>query len=190
MAGRRASAGLALAAVALSAAGCGTGGTTTVTSTVTRTVTTTRTVTQSTAPATPCTGTELTGAFKVVAGSGGAGQISYNLTLTNASQDTCYVSGLPAAVLLDTDGTPLPTKVDATERSFQRVLIGPGDTAHANARFSPSVPGPGDSQSGRCQPKAYTLQVTPDGGGAVNAVITPPTSVCESGTLNFDYFSG
>jgi len=32
------------------------------------------------------------------------------------------------------------------------------------------------------------LQVNPDGGGATDAAIKPPTSVCQRGTLNFERF--
>jgi hypothetical protein len=32
------------------------------------------------------------------------------------------------------------------------------------------------------------LQVTPNGGGVMDAAITPATSVCEQGTLNFEAF--
>jgi hypothetical protein len=200
VAGRRAGAGLALAAVALSAAGCGLGGSTktvtvvrthTVTVTVTRTITTTPTVPSDGGPAAACVGSQLSGSFIVVAGSQGAGQISYVLKLTNISQDSCFVSGLPDAQLLTAKTAPLPTNVVAAgSSSGPKVVVAPGTSAVADARFSPSVPGQGDSQSGNCQPRAAKLGVSPDGGGAtVYAPITPPTSVCERGTLNFNVYS-
>ena len=136
-------------------------------------------------------GAQLTGTFKMVTGSQGAGQVSYNLQLTNDSQDTCYVAGPPVVVLLGTDGAELPTFVYPRKGVFRnvKVLVAPGGAAHAGARFSPSVPGTGDSQSGSCQPKAVTLRLTPGGGGTVDVPIQPPTSVCERGTLNFDPFA-
>lgn len=192
MAGRRARAGLALAAVALSTAGCGLGGSTkTVTSTVTRTVTTTRTVTNASGPASACTGNQLAGGnFQVVPGSGGAGQISYDLNLTNTSQMRCYVTGVPQVQLLDANKADLPTHVVAPQPGLvvTPVLIAPGSSATAQARFSPSVPGTGDSQSGPCQPEAWYLRVSPGGGGTVDTQIAPPTSVCEQGTLHFRYY--
>ena len=191
MVGRRAGAGLALAAIALIAAGCGLGGsTTTVTSTVTRTVTTTRTVTQSSGAASPCTGDQLSGTFAVVPGSGGAGQISYALTLTNTSGSTCSLFGVPEAQLLSASGPSPPTTIVLVQESApqEAATLSPGGSTVVQARFSPSVPGSGDSQSGPCQPKAYTLRVAPNGGGAVDAPIRPPTSVCQLGTLNFDVF--
>ena len=191
MAGRRAGAGLALATVALTAAGCGIGGSTkTVTVIRTHTVTTTRTVTQS--PTTtsnttlPCAASDLSGSFAVVPGSQGAGQIAYVLSLTNTSQTTCNLSGRPNVVLLNASGSPLPTHVTGGSSNPAVVLVMPGDTVKTQARFSPDVPGSGDSQSGPCQPKAHTLQVAPGGGGTVDAPITPPTSVCERGALAFN----
>jgi hypothetical protein len=196
VAGRRAGAGLALAAIALSAAGCGIGGSTKTvtvvhvrTHTVTATVTTTRTVTQSSGSVGACTGAQLSGSFSAVPGSGAAGQIAYALTLTNTSGVACTLSGLPVATLLNASGSSLPTKVTGSPHA-PLLNLEPGDAAKATARFSPSVPGTGDSQSGACQPKAYTLQVTPNGGGTVDAPIKPPTSVCERGTLNFSVYAG
>lgn len=154
-------------------------------------MTTTRTVTQQSSPASPCTGSQLSGTFAVVAGSQGAGQVEYLLTLKNASSERCYVFGLPQAQLVGADGTVLPTHIASSQASSggKQIVLAPGDSAVTQARFSPSVPGPGDAQSGRCQPKASTLRITPDGGGTVDAPIQPPVSVCERGTLYFDVFA-
>jgi hypothetical protein len=189
--GRRTAAGLVLAAVALTGAGCLGGGTKTVTVTTTRTVTTTKTVTTtgSGASARPCTGEQLTGTFALVPGSAGAGQIEYALTLKNTSHGPCSLRGIPRATLLGASGTALPTHVtSAGPGGASRVVLQPGASAVADARLSPDVAGPGDSQSGTCQPKAHTLQVTPNGGGVMDAAIRPPTSVCEQGSLNFKAF--
>jgi hypothetical protein len=153
------------------------------------TVTITRTVTTTTTPAAKsgCTGDQLSGTFKEAPGGGGAGQIEYVLSLKNTSQTSCTLSGPPSATLLDASGSPLPTHVIPSSSSDlgSTAFLGPSGTAKTTARFSPDVPGKGDSQSGSCQPKAYTLQVRPDGGGTVAAAIKPPTSVCEQGTLAF-----
>jgi hypothetical protein len=196
VAGRRAGAGLALAVVALSAAGCGIGGSTktvTVVHVRTHTITVTRTVTVTTtstsAALSACTGDQLSGTFKEASGGGGAGQIEYILTLKNTSPTSCTVDGLPVARLLDASGSRLPTHITGTAGG-PLVNLAPGASAKATARFSPDVPGSGDSQSGACQPKAYTLQVTPDHYTVVDAPIKPPTSVCERGSLNFSVYSG
>jgi len=151
-------------------------------------VTTTVTMTTTSAATSACTGAQLSGTFKEAAGGGGAGQIEYILTLTNTSNTSCTLSGKPVAVLLDQNGSVLPTHVTGNIVTVLLVNLAPGGSATATARFSPDVPGTGDSQSGACQPKAYTLRVTPNGGGTVDAPIKPPTSVCERGTLNFRNF--
>lgn len=181
---------MALAAVALSAAGCGFGsGTKTVTVSRTQTVTTTQTITSKSATADPCTGAELAGNFALVPGSAGAGQIEYALTVTNTSESPCFVRGVPEATLLGASAVALPTHITAAgDGGTGRIVLQPGASAVAHARFSPDVAGDGDSQTGACQPQAQMLQVNPGGGGATDAAIKPPTSVCQRGTLNFERF--
>lgn len=189
MVGRRARTGLVLAALGLTAAGCGLGSTKTVTVVETQTTTTTRTVTTSGSGAKPCSGGQLAGNFSLVPGSAGAGQIVYALTLKNTSSSPCALRGIPHATLLGATGAALPTHVTAGgDGGTRRVVLQPGASAVAQARFSATVAGQGDSQSGTCQPEAHTLQVTPVAGGVTNAAIKPPTSVCEQGTLNFESF--
>ena len=179
-------------AIAAALAGCGGG--TTVTVTETHTVTTTRTVTTpvATAPsadASACLGADLTGTFKALAGSAGAGHIVYLLTVTNVGRSACFVSGLPVVQLLDGNGKSLPTHVLAARpgvATAARIVLAPGSTASARARFSPDVQGVGDQTTGACQPTASTLRVTPNGGGTLDVAIQPPTSVCEQGQLQFD----
>jgi hypothetical protein len=188
-------AGLSLTALALLAAGCG--GSTTVTQTVT--VTRTRVVTTTAAAATTavsapaCSGSDLHGSFAVVRGSAGAGQISYKLTLTNASQSECFVSGIPDVQLLDASGSPLPTHAAAArpgEALAARIALSPGDSAYAQARFSPDVPGVGEQQNGGpCEPQAARLRVSPGGGGSLEVQVQPPTPVCEQGALSFELLS-
>lgn len=190
MAGRRAAAGLVLAAGALTASGCLGGGTKTVTITHTQTVTSTRTVTTtgSVSSAPQCLGSDLSGTFAVIPGSAGAGQIAYSLTVKNTSDSPCSVRGAPRATLLGVSGTPLPTLVKGSTGS-RSIVLPPGASATAQARFSPDVAGDGDSQTGACQPVAHTLQVGAGGGGVTEIPIKPPTSVCERGTLNFEAFA-
>jgi hypothetical protein len=182
-------------AVAVLAAGCGSTKTVTVTqvTTTVKTVTTTNTVTtsQSASPAL-CTGGDLDGSFDVQAGSAGAGTITYTLTLTNTSSAACTVFGTPAGILLDSSGQALLThvlSVPAAQGSAEPVVLQPGDTAKADARFSPDIAGTGDAQTGHCEPVAHVFRVTAGGGGTVDAPIGPPTSVCERGTLSFRPFT-
>jgi hypothetical protein len=190
VAGRRAAAGLALSTLALTAAGCGLGGSTktvTVTRTETETTTTTVTTTASVANAKPCAGTDVAAVFTLIPGSAGAGQISYTLTVKNSSQIPCSLHGIPQGTLLGATGTALPTHVKSSGGGGRRVVLPPGASATAQARFSPDVAGTGDSQSGTCQPVAHAFQLNA-AGGVTEATIKPPTSVCQQGTLNFEAF--
>jgi hypothetical protein len=179
---------IGLAGIVLGAlAGCGGAKTVTVTQTVTRTVTKTVTTSPPAAAAPACTGGDLGGSFDVVPGSPGAGQISYDLTLTNTSGSPCFVSGLPQLQLLDAQGGALPTSVSAAQAgqgAAAKIVLQPGGSAKSEARFSPDVPGPGEGQAGQpCEPVAHQLQVTANGGGTVVVPVKPPTSVCEHGSL-------
>jgi uncharacterized protein DUF4232 len=175
--------------------GCG-GGTKTVveTTTVVRTATVhevTTTATTTTADANGCTGDAMGGTFKVIAGSAGAGQIAYRLTLKNTSPVPCFVSGLPDVQLRSGTGTDLPTKVTPEQpgtATAARIVLNPGASATADARFSPDVNGTGDQTNGPCQPQATTLRVAL-GGAPLDVPISPPTSVCERGMLQFKLFS-
>jgi hypothetical protein len=135
----------------------------------------------------PCTGPMFKGTFSVIYGSAGAGNISYALRLTNRSAQTCFVSGLARLRLVGKGGRLLPTHVRPSfpgALTAVRVVMSPGGRARATARFSPDVPGPGEGTIGQCEPTAYRLRVTPPpGGGLVVVPVTPPTPVCEHGTI-------
>ena len=190
MAGGRAGAGLGLALVGLTAAGCLGSSTKTVTVgrahtvTITQTVTTTGSVTSTK----PCTGTQLAATFDLIPNSAGAGQIAYALNVKNSSQSACSVHGIPKGTLLAASGTGLPTRVKASGADGKQVVLPPGASATAPARFSPDIASEGDSQSGACQPQAQTFELATQGGGVTEAPIKPPTSVCQQGTLNFEAF--
>jgi hypothetical protein len=111
--------------------------------------------------------------------------------LTNTSSAPCTVSGTPVATLLDKTKGALPTQISAAPNSgpATTVVLRHGDSAKAEARFSPDVPGTGEQQTGGCEPTAYVLRVTPGGGSTVDAPINPPTPVCEHGALSFAVFT-
>jgi hypothetical protein len=136
----------------------------------------------------PCQGTDLAGTFALIPNSAGAGQIVYTLEVKNSSPGPCTVQGIPQGTLLGATGTALPTHVKATGAAGKPVVLPPGASATAQARFSPDVAGDGDSKSGACQPQAHTFQLTAGGGGVTEVPIKPPTSVCEQGTLHFESF--
>jgi hypothetical protein len=141
----------------------------------------------------PCKGSMLTGSFKVIPGSAGAGNIVYRLRVKDSSARACFVTGLPGVTLLDSAGRKLPTRASYAGRPGTLTAIvvqlsGAG-TATLTARFSPGVPGPGEPVSAKaCERTAYTLRVAPSGGGTVVVPISPPTPVCEHGSLQLTSF--
>ena len=192
-------AAVVLAGVGFAVAGCG-GGTKTVveTTTVVHTKTFVRTVhvvtgtdTGPAAGANACTGESMSGTFAIVPGSPGAGTVVYRLRVRNDSPVSCFVSGFPKAQLLGQGGTELPTSEtpeQAGTGTAPRVVLAPGAAATADVRFSPDVPGTGDQTGSQCQPKATTLRVAL-GGAPLDVPISPPTSVCERGTLQYRVFT-
>jgi hypothetical protein len=127
----------------------------------------------------------LTGSFKVVPGSAGAGNIVYTLRLHDSGTKSCLLQGLPKVRLLGASGKALPTKVLPDPRFTPKpFVLRPGHTASAQARFTPDVPGPGEQQVGACEPVAHTLRVTA-GGATVVVPILPATRVCVHGRMTF-----
>jgi hypothetical protein len=140
-----------------------------------------------------CTGAQLKGSFAVVHGSAGAGNISYKLVLENVSTRSCTMTGLPQGRLLGKTGKALPTHVKAAfPPGLTAILVslGPGKRTFATARFSPDVPGVGEPVAGtKCEPTAWFLRVTGQGGGTTKVKLAPPTPVCEHGRLLFSAYS-
>ena len=163
---------LALLAVVLLAAGCGSTKTVTVTNTVTTTVTTTQ------AGLAACNGSDLSGTFDVQPGSAGAGQITYVLKLTNTSASACALK-IISEQLLDAKGADMPTHGDVP---VLPVRLGAQATLSFDARFSPDVNGVGDNTNGQCEPTSSTLRLAV-GVDTVDVPIKPPTPVCEQGSL-------
>ena len=138
-----------------------------------------------------CGGAQLAGSFTVVPGSAGAGSITYALKLKNTSASTCTITGLPLGRLLGRRRQPLPTHVRAVfpgALTAILVTLAPGQATRATARFSPDVPGPGETASTRCEPIAYWLRVAGQGGGSTTVKVAPATPVCEHGQLRFSAY--
>jgi uncharacterized protein DUF4232 len=133
----------------------------------------------------PCTGADLSGTFKAVPGSQGAGNIVYALRLRNSSSSACTVTGVPKVQLLNAKGAKLPTAAVAAHPGVKAALVtlAPTKAAVSDARFSPDVPGKGEQQLGKCEATAYKLRVTASGGGTLIAPISPATPVCEHGGM-------
>jgi hypothetical protein len=127
----------------------------------------------------------LTGSFKAVPNSAGAGNIVYTLRLHKTGTGTCVLHGTPQVRLLSASGGALPTKVVRDPRFTPKTFVlRPGHTASAQARFTPDVPGPGEQQVGACEPVAHKLRVTA-GAATVVVPILPPTRVCVHGRMTF-----
>jgi hypothetical protein len=158
--------------------------------TVTRTVTHTVTAAATTpGPPAACAASALRATFKAVPGSAGAGNIVYALTVTNRSQAPCAVSGVPPLSLLDAKGDVLPSKQTVEPGSASTVVtLSPSASATVDARFSPDVPGVGETKS-PCEPVATTVRVTIGDTGAVDAAVEPPTSVCSHGAMQLRPFT-
>jgi hypothetical protein len=164
----------ALLGVILLAAGCGS------TKTVTETQTATTTVTKTVTAGGACAGSALSATFDAIPGSQGAGNIVYALKLTNTSSTTCELS-ITNLQLLDASGNDVPTNITPPPSSS----IGAGESVAYNARFSPDVNGTGDNTNGQCQPTSHTLRLSVSGGGTADVPISPPTPVCEKGSMSF-----
>ena len=165
--------------------------TTTVDHTITVHVTTTTKQPAAGSSASACTGDAMTGSFTAIPNSEGAGNIGYRLHVTNASPVACFVSGLAERAALSSAGHDLPTNVvaaQAGQATAARIILQPGASASADARFSPDIPGGSEPSDAPCEPKSYTLRVG-FGGAPLDVAITPPTPVCEKGTLQFSLFT-
>jgi hypothetical protein len=133
-----------------------------------------------------CKGSNLRGAFTVVRGSAGAGNIVYRLRLRNASSAACFITGIPRLRLLARNASGLPTNAKPENPgalTAAKIVLRPGKGAATTARFSPDVPGPGEGTTRQCEPTAYKLRVTPNGGGTLVVSVTPPTPVCSHGSM-------
>jgi Protein of unknown function (DUF4232) len=135
-----------------------------------------------------CTPAQLRAKMTVIRGSAGAGNIEYRVLLRNASTATCTVSGRVGLRLRGAHGQNLPTHVTAAFPGSLGVLVtlAPGRSAAATLRFSPDVPGPGDSTTGPCEKTAHAVRVTlaSPGSGSLVGPISPPTPVCERGRMS------
>jgi hypothetical protein len=140
-----------------------------------------------------CKASQLSGTFAVVRGSAGAGNIVYRLHIRNRSTSTCFVSGMPVVRLLGKTGAALPTKETPAHPGMgtaARIVLAPGRSAHADFRFSPDVPGPGEGAAKKqCEPTAWFLRVNAAGGGVVRVKVVPPTPVCSHGALQVGLYT-
>jgi hypothetical protein len=132
-----------------------------------------------------CLAGQLATSFVVVPNSAGAGNISYDLRFRNISGQRCFVATVRKFRLLSKTRVPVPTSaINRVPPAGGAVSLAPGGYAAATGRFSPDVPGPGEQHPPPCEPTAHFLQVTLHNGNTAVGPVTPPTPVCEHGTIS------
>lgn len=138
------------------------------------------------APGGACTTSEMpSGIWKVIPDSQGAGHVAADLAFQNTSGHTCTIAGFPGVSLLASNDHPLPTNVlKNTSLAVTTIKVAPGAWVHAEMRYSPNVPGPGEPQSGQCEPTAvHALGLLPGDSAWTHVTLDNPTTVCEKGEL-------
>lgn len=103
--------------------------------------------------------------------------------LTNTSGATCRVYGYPGMQLLGGQSAKIATNV-VRDQQTKPVLItlAPGQSAWFRAGWG-VVPGPGDSQTGNCQPEPSSVEITPPDETDYHVMNWSYGPVCESGTI-------
>ncbi len=123
--------------------------------------------------------------WKGVPGSSGAGHVEADIAFQNTSSHDCTVTGFPRVTLYDAAQHILPTTVTNSEPALASPLtVAPGAWIHSELRYSPDIPGPGESQTGPCEPLAsYALVRLPGDTAFAHVPLDVPTTVCEQGAL-------
>ena len=130
----------------------------------------------------PCSVTELTGTFTAIPFSEGAGQIYYELTITNVSPVPCVLTSPSKMRLLGAHHKPLPTHARTRPSGRYTVVLAGGQWAQAQAKFTPDVTAAGENAQ-HCEPDAHALQLTLDDGAML--AFMDPTPVCQYGAMYF-----
>lgn len=187
---RRSVIGMSLfAALALAACG-GDSGTTTTTTTEPSTTTTSTppttvppVVTTTTAPGPPnCHTSQMSAAF--VNPDAGAGQRHLTLVLTNNGSASCEVFGYVGLQLLTSGGTVVPTNVTRINLSARAHVLVPAGGQVSTLMHWAVIPGPGEPQSGQCEPTPGKIEITPP--NETDFLTQPWTNdvVCEHGSID------
>jgi Protein of unknown function (DUF4232) len=128
-----------------------------------------------------CHTSELTG--RLIPADSGAGQRYATLTLRNAGGRSCTIHGYGGLGLVDGSGHALPTKqIRDASPAATTVRLAPGGTVSSDLHWG-AVPGPGDNQSGDCQPAPAALHVIPPDETDFLSVPWDMGPVCLRGTI-------
>lgn len=135
-----------------------------------------------------CHTSELTG--RLLTGGAGAGQRYATLTLRNSGQRTCTIHGYGGLGLVDSAGRALPTKQERdASPAPTTVRLAPGGTVSSDLHWG-AIPGPGDKQTGDCQPTPAAVHVIPPDETAFLSVPWNLGPVCEGGTIEQRAYAG
>ncbi|MEY9929938.1 hypothetical protein ABH926_004580 [Catenulispora sp. GP43] len=143
------------------------------------------------AAGTACTTTEMpSGTWRTVPDSQGAGHVAADIAFQNTSSHTCTVAGFPGISLLASNDHSLPTNVlKDNSVAVTTISVAPGAWVHAEMRYSPNIPGPGEPQNGQCEPMTVHAVAQLPGDSAWSRVtLDNPTTVCEKGELQVKPF--
>jgi hypothetical protein len=112
------------------------------------------------------------------------------LVLTNRGGGPCTVFGFGGLGLVGPGGASLPTRqVRVTDPAPATVVLRPGGSVRADLHWG-AVAGPGDAQSGNCQPVPVTLRVIPPDETTALSVPWGQGPVCEGGTIEQKAYAG
>ncbi len=140
-----------------------------------------------------CTTAEMpNGTWRGVAGSEGAGHVAADISLQNTSGHSCTISGFPGVSLLASNDHPLPTNVIKDDSvSVTTITVAPGAWVHSEIRYSADIPGPGEPESGQCEPTTvHALAQLPGDSAWTHITLDNPTPVCEKGEVQAKPFVG
>ncbi len=130
--------------------------------------------------AAPCNAARLGATFTHIAGSNGAGNVAYELTVVNHTGHSCSL-GRPTIRLVGRHGASLPSHSTATGA---RIVLAAGRRAGAGVRFTPDIPAATEHQRFPCEPLAYSVSVAFAGSpGRALSPVKPPTPVCQRGGM-------
>lgn len=133
-----------------------------------------------------CTTAEMpSGIWHVIPDSQGAGHVAADIAFQNTSGHSCTVTGFPGVSLLASNDHPLPTNVlKDNSAAITTVKVAPGAWVHSEMRYSPNVPGPGEPESGQCEPTTvHALALLPGDSKWTHVTLDNPTTVCEKGEV-------
>jgi hypothetical protein len=116
-----------------------------------------------------CTTSQLGGSLGM--SDAGAGSVFRVLVLTNNSGISCHLTGYPGLSLLAADGTAIGDPATRDPRSYDPVVLRPGDSASATIRTL--------NQQDTCLPPSAQLRVYPPGNRAA-LLIAGQVTACGS----------